>query len=303
MLPVSSLVEQYLTICARQKNLNAKTVKAYRIDLRQFHEFLQKEALLLSREALIAYVMELNQQLKPKSVKRKLAAIKAFCHYLADENLLETDPFQRLQLKFQEPFILPRTVPLRVIEALLSEAYRQERAENTGAIRKAALRDVCVLELLFATGMRVSELCALNQQDIDLVDGDIRIYGKGAKERRIQVGSSEVLLLLQRYYEAFSPYISHAFFLNRNGDRLSEQSVRSILKKLCSSAEIRMHITPHMLRHSFATFLLEEDVDIRYIQRFLGHSSIVTTQIYTHVATAKQRDILKRKHPRNRMVL
>ena len=126
-------------------------------------------------------------------------------------------------------------------------------------------------------------------------------YGKGAKERILQIENPEVIMALTNYREAFSEEIDNCgwFFINRSGRRLSEQSVRHMLRKYASLASIPMHITPHMFRHSFATFLLEEEVDIRYIQKMLGHSSITTTEIYTHVAMNKQRDILKARHPRN----
>lgn len=165
------------------------------------------------------------------------------------------------------------------------------------------LRDIAVLELLFATGMRVSELCSLSNSSIDLQDGVIKIYGKGSKERIIQVGNPDVLAAVNSYYCAFSNQIHKAgwFFVNRLGNRLSDQSVRNMINIYVELAEIDQHITPHMFRHSFATLLLEEDVDIRYIQQLLGHSSITTTQIYTHVTSKKQRDILTSKHPRNRI--
>lgn len=168
---------------------------------------------------------------------------------------------------------------------------------------QAELRDVAVLELIFATGIRISELCSLHTCDVDLAEGSIKIYGKGAKERLIQIGNNDVLKAVEIYQKAFEERIEKAgwFFVNRLGKQLSDQYVRNMIAKYCGMAGIQMHITPHMSRHSFATLLLEEDVDIRYIQQLLGHSSIVTTQIYTHVASKKQRDILTAKHPRNRI--
>ena len=165
------------------------------------------------------------------------------------------------------------------------------------------MRDIAVLELLFATGVRVSELCTLGYDDVRLEEGEIKIYGKGAKERFVQIANPNVLGALHCYQEAYKDAItqSGAFFVNRLHKPLSDQSVRSIVNKYCRLAGVESHITPHMFRHSFATLLLEEGVDIRYIQRLLGHSSILTTQIYTHVAGKKQRDILLEKHPRNKI--
>lgn len=160
------------------------------------------------------------------------------------------------------------------------------------------------MELLFATGMRVSELCSLGPTSIDLINGVIKIYGKGSKERIIQISNPAVLSAVCAYNNVFSPLIQDTgwFFVNRLGNQLSAQSVRNVINAYTELAGIEQHITPHMFRHSFATLLLEEDVDIRYIQQLLGHSSITTTQIYTHVTSKKQRDILATKHPRNKIM-
>ena len=150
----------------------------------------------------------------------------------------------------------------------------------------------------------MSELCSLGADDVNLGDGNIRIMGKGSKERVLQIGNREVLALLRQYKNIHLTVIDETghFFVNRLQLRLSEQSVRSLIQTFCTEAGVSSHITPHMFRHSFATLLLEEDVDIRYIQRMLGHSSIQTTQIYTQVTTQKQRKILASKHPRNKFV-
>ena len=157
-----------------------------------------------------------------------------------------------------------------------------------------------MIELLFASGMRISELCSLRAENVNLHDGIILIYGKGSKERRIQIGNESVLCTLKKYQTDFQLEIQQCghFFANSNGKALSDQAVRRMIKKYAQRAGIDMRITPHMFRHTFATSLLEADVDIRYIQEMLGHSSIHITEIYTHVAVAKQRDILVTKHPR-----
>ena len=160
-----------------------------------------------------------------------------------------------------------------------------------------------MIELLFATGMRISELCNLKYQDIDMENHSILIWGKGAKERMIQIGNLDVISAITSYINEFQKEITKSgwLFINRLGHRLSEQSVRFMINKYVDMAEISMHITPHMFRHSFATLLLEADVDIRYIQKMLGHSSITTTEIYTSVSMHKQKAILTEKHPRNGM--
>ena len=151
--------------------------------------------------------------------------------------------------------------------------------------------------------MRISELCSLRPQNIDLENNTVRIYGKGAKERILQVGNPDVLSALRLYYETFREDIEICgyFFVNRLTHKLSDQSVRFMIDHYARLSNLEQHITPHMFRHSFATLLLEQDVDIRYIQQMLGHSSISTTEIYTHVSNGKQKDILFHRHPRNLM--
>lgn len=300
---VNEQISAYLHICRYQRKLDEKTIKAYRIDLTQFEIFLLAGQYDLSKDSISAYVMEMNQHFKPRSVKRKIASIKAFIRYLEDEELIENNPFNKLRINLREPTLLPRTIPLRIIERLLAEAHRMTTNDTTAYRRKYALRDSAVMELLFSTGLRVSELCHLNMSDVDLIEGTVKIYGKGAKERIVQIGTPAVLNVLSAYQRCFGIQVTGPFFVNRDGKRLSEQSVRSILNKYANRINSNLHITPHMFRHSFATLLLEEDVDIRYIQQLLGHSSITTTQIYTHVALAKQRTILLSKHPRNKLII
>lgn len=299
------IIENYMQHCRFEKGLSEKTLKAYHIDLSQFSSWLNKPLVNCNKENMQKYLSMLYAQYKVKSVKRKIASLKAFYNYLEEENIIEQSPFSKLRVKLHEPFLLPKTIPLTSIDLILQYAYKEKysniRAESYSY--KSSLRDIAVLELLFATGIRVSELCSISAESINLNDGVIRIYGKGARERIIQIGNPDVQAALQSYYEVFSVQIQKTgwLFVNRLGNQLSDQSVRNMINKYVSRAGIEQHITPHMFRHSFATLLLEEDVDIRYIQHLLGHSSITTTQIYTHVTSKKQRDILITKHPRNKI--
>lgn len=205
-----------------------------------------------------------------------------------------------MQIKFREPSLLPKTIPLHIVETFLATIYKQLSDAKTNYQKRNALRDAAVIELLFATGIRISELCSLSVNAVNLYDRIILIYGKGSKERKVQIGSDAVANILEKYKNDFNTEIQNCghFFANQNGRELSDQSVRRMINKYTALAAIDMHITPHMFRHTFATSLLEADVDIRYIQEILGHSSINVTEIYTHVAMSKQRDILTRKHPR-----
>ena len=297
-------IDTYLNYCRYQKKLSPETLKAYRIDLSQFMEFAAGMDKELSRLNLSNYMTELHKKYKPKSVRRKLTSLKAFCNYLVYEDVLDENPFTKIKTTFREPHLLPKTIPLETIQQLFVTAYKELASADPQTYHyKSALRDVAVLELLFATGIRVAELCSLRLEDVSLSDGSLRVYGKGSKERILHVGNNDVLEAVRRYEEAFHSEIvkNGYFFVNLRNAKLSEQSVRNMITRYAKLSGITIHITPHMFRHSFATLLLEEDVDIRYIQQFLGHSSITTTQIYTHVSTSQQKRILQSKHPRNKL--
>ena len=303
------IIEQYLDYCQYQKKLSTKTIKAYSIDLKQYSKYFVNQAdkweyKWHNKSTLTEYITHLHKTYKSKTVKRKIACLKAFFHYLEIEEILEINPFNKIQTKFQEESILPKTIPLKTINKIFTVAYNESENEYYSQFKhQSIVRDIAVLELLFATGMRISELCSLTKNDVDLKNHSIRIFGKGSKERIIQIENSQVLKAIKLYKAEFSERNNNVDFLfvNRLNHRLSEQSVRTMINKYVKLAGVDIHITPHMFRHSFATLLLEEDVDIRYIQHFLGHSSITTTQIYTQVSIKKQKKILSKKHPRNKI--
>jgi integrase/recombinase XerD len=295
-------IEEYLKYCEIQKRLDAKTLKAYKIDLSQFIKEINTENFIdITPSMLENFIANLHRKYKPKTVKRKIASIKALFHYFEYRDLIEKNPFNKLQIKFREAITLPKIIPLNYIEAILSTIYDYKGSAKTKFQQKNALRDVAVIELLFATGMRISELCSLGINDINLDNGTILIFGKGSKERMLQIGNVEVINILKEYHADFLHECENCgnFFANQSGNPLSDQTVRRMINKYTELASINLHITPHMFRHTFATSLLDADVDIRYIQEMLGHSSINITEIYTHVATAKQKNILSNKHPRN----
>lgn len=304
---ITELMERYLEECELKKELSQKTLKAYRIDLKQFGSFLEAKACrdLEDKKLLNAYIMELHRNYAAKTTKRKIATLKAFYHYLEYEDILLVNPFRKINVKFREPQKLPRTMSLNTIEHLIGCIYREEQNADTEYRKRMALRDITIVELLFNTGVRVSELCCLDSRHVDLLTNTLIIKGKGNRERMMQITNPEVAELLKRYYTEFEEDIQQAgwFFVNRRHRRLSEQSVRDMLCKYVQQSELNTHITPHMFRHSFATLLLDEGVDIRYIQQMLGHSSIKTTEIYTSVSMKKQISILIEKHPRNRLHL
>lgn len=293
-------VSKYLEYCEFRKELDKKTIKAYRIDLRQYFDLLGSEE--PAKNEIEAYITELHKKYKQKTVKRKLASIKAFYNYLEEEELIDETIFRKIKVKFKENVILPRIISREEIEALLNYMYQcLEKADEK--TKNNCLRDLAVIETFFAIGARVYEISNMKKESINLNTGLIRIMGKGGKERYIQIGDQTVLSVLNKYYEENKAVIgaSEYFFINRKGRRYSEQSIRIMLKKYTERAGIARNITPHMFRHSFATFLIEEGVDISCVQGILGHSSIKTTQIYVHIASKKQAEILRTMHPRNQM--
>ncbi len=305
MNQLTNQIQHYLNYCQLQKKLSEKTLKAYRIDLTQFQHYCQDEQEPLTKGCISHYIQDLHTKFKPKTVKRKIACIRAFINYLDFDEQIESNPINKIHLEFREPVTLPKSLPLTTIKKLLKVAYQSLEKPQTQYQYDMRLRNIAVLELLFATGLRVSELCSITPQEIDLKNGFVKVQGKGAKERIVFISNPEALSALRTYKSKYLKTITETewFFINRLGNRLSEQSVRSMINSYAHMAKIPEHVTPHMLRHSFATLMLEEDVDIRYIQNILGHSSITTTQIYTHVSLSKQRNIMKKKHPRNRITI
>lgn len=298
METLRSLIEQYLDTAACEKKLSPDTINAYRIDLKQFATF--ADGAMANKEILSQYIKYLNQRFAPRSVKRKLASVRAFYNELSLSGTLEVNPFDKLRIKIHSPQQLPRTIPQQIVKSLLQSAYD---AYSPGKL--TVLRDIVVLELLFSTGLRVSELCSLTKEQFLLNDDGLRLLvnGKGSKERIIQIATPELLRVVQIYCTEYAEDIQTqgAILYNRNRQPLTPQSVRRIINKYLQRIHVQAHITPHMFRHTFATSLLEAGMDIRYIQSLLGHSSISTTQIYTHVTTRQQTILLAEKHPRAKM--
>lgn len=289
-------IQIYLEYCQFRKRLDGKTLKAYRIDLTQYQLYIGNQD--ATKEIIEKYLATLHQKYKPKTVKRKIASIKAFYNFMEDEAILSENPFRRVKIKFKENMKLPRIIPRAEIERLLNFVYGPQEKNS-----KWQLRDIAVIEIFFATGARVYEISNLRADCIDLSSGTIKILGKGGKERYIQVGTPDIIEVLKRYYAKFQQEINESgyFFINQRGNRFSEQSIRNMLRKYTLLSGIDRNITPHMFRHSFATYLIEEGVDVSCVQQILGHSSIKTTQIYIHIAAKKQAEILRVYHPRNTM--
>ena len=221
---------------------------------------------------------------------------------MEEEEIIAENPLRKIKVKFKETVILPRTIPREEIEQILNYMYKCLNASDKSAY-KFRLRDIAVVETFFATGARVYEISNIREDSINLNTGLIRLMGKGGKERYVQISNTSVLETLKKYYDENVQAIKKSgyFFVNKRGNRFTEQSMRLMLKKYTKLVGIERNITPHMFRHSFATYLIEEGVDVSCVQQILGHSSIKTTQIYIHIAAKKQAEILKEMHPRNKM--
>lgn len=297
-MDLSKLIANYMEHCKNVKKLSPGTLKAYRIDLRQFREFAGES--WMEKETLSRFIMYLNRHFAPRSVKRKLASVRAFFGDLEFNEIVGANPFNKLHIKIQQPRQLPRTISENVVRELLQSAYDGYKLE-----RRESLLDIVVLELLFSTGLRVSELCSLTPDTFMLSNSELRLLvrGKGQKERIIELTTPELIVLLNTYSSKYAAEMAsqNAILINQCGRPLTPQSVRRIIHKHIYRIGLAGNITPHMFRHTFATALLEAGMDIRYIQSLLGHSSISTTQIYTHVASTRQTQLLAEKHPRGKM--
>ena len=308
-MKLQEMIKLFETHCIYEKNLSAKTIKAYNIDLKQFAEYRDSKNCsldLFDKFYIKDYIKYLFEKgLEAKSIKRKSGTLKTFFNFLEFEEFIEISTFKKMQLSIKLPKRLPKTIDKKDLQRFFKFMYAyKEKIENKNSYTYyAIIRDIAVIELLFATGMRVSELCHLKPDDINIQRGIVTIFGKGAKERAIQICDSEVKQSLIEYYKLFNQKIheKNFFFINRFNNMFSEDSVRHMIKKYQLLSGIRKHVTPHQFRHTLATGLLEENVDIRYIQTILGHSSILTTQIYTTVNSKHQKKILSTRHPRKNL--
>jgi integrase/recombinase XerD len=307
MKDFKNLIASFMFHCQYEKNLSSHSLKAYSIDLRQFNEFISTSPAtenIIDKTIIRDYLKELFQNNKPKTIKRKIATIKSFMNYLEYEEVIEISPFYKMKINIREGKQLPKTIELKKIKRLFTYLYKKK--ENSGvSIKdkysyKTLIRDIAVIELLFASGIRVAELSYLKCSDINFSKGLALIKGKGNRERIIPIPNMAIMAALNEYYELYKEDIATGeyFFINRLNSRLSEQSIRLMINRYGKESKLQQHITPHMFRHSVATLLLENGVDIRYIQNILGHSTINTTQIYAQVNEAPKRRILRLKHPR-----
>jgi integrase/recombinase XerD len=304
MQTLEDYIAVFLNHCEFERNFSRHTVKAYRIDLAQFVRFALAKSITadpsaIHRSVMREYARTLHHY-KPRTQRRKLATVKSLFGFLEREELIESNPTRGVRLDIRLGRLLPRTMSFATLQTFFQQLYGKPNSRlRRNQSRDLAIRDVALFELLFSSGMRVSEISNLRVATVDLERGSVLVCGKGNKERLIPICDAEVRSALIAYVANRSAARAESdyFFTNRSGHRLSEQSIRIALSRHAKAAGLEK-ITPHVFRHTVATMLLEQGVDLRFIQAFLGHSSIVTTTIYAHVNDKSQREVLHHLHPR-----
>jgi integrase/recombinase XerD len=299
LMEISAAISMFLTHVRVEKGLSQNTVSAYRRDLVKFEEFSKKRKLALekiSRDDLVDFLASLyRQKLESRTVARHQVTMRNFFRFALIQEVITTDP----SLNLESPKIrrsLPGYLRLEELERLLAQPDDKT---------PIGLRDHAMLEVLYSTGLRVSELVHLRVMDLDRSAGCVRCIGKGDKERIVPIGKKALALVEHYLKEARAKLVgkgkqisANTLFINRRGGSLSRVGVWKILSAYGRRAGLRVSLTPHMLRHSFATHLLERGADLRSVQLMLGHSDISTTQIYTHVVEERLKQVYKAHHPR-----
>jgi integrase/recombinase XerD len=294
-----------------------KTHAAYDSDLTQFLSFAGKKIDLKSLGSTLIeqWAAHLHkEEYSPASIRRKMVVLKVFCSYWVRKGALRESPFWRVKLSLGRIEQLPRTLTEGEMRDLLSQARQNwsaikpaqhgARITSTQSSQASAhtyreLRNLALVDILFATGMRVGEVSSLDIQDFRVGEAVFRVQGKGGRERLAYIVDEETMRFQQAHLEARKEIKTESFalFLNATGKRLSTQGIANVIARLREEAKIERHVTPHMLRHTVATLLLRNGVDIRVVQEFLGHTSIVTTQRYTHIAKEHLIGVLRKHHP------
>jgi len=290
----------YLTV---EKGFSENTLDAYRNDLQQLASFAGEEAAKqgsipswenFSRQVMLAYMLNLKERnYAATTIARKVAATRSFFGFLKSEGIIKTDPTENMS----SPSVgksLPKPITISQVRQLLEQPTKLNTLE--------AKRDKAMLELLYASGMRISELVGLNLGDVNTEEGFVRCFGKGHKERIVPI-YEQAARLVKEYIGETRPKLARkkdevALFLNPRGDRLTRQGFWQKLKEYAKSAGLNTQISPHTLRHSFATHMLSGGADLRAVQELLGHANISTTQVYTHLTSEHVRRTYERSHPR-----
>lgn len=291
------LLKDYMYYLKQEKGLSKNTLDSYQRDLAQYITFLEKyhgikKANRIEKKNIEGYIKSLKKKITAKSIARKLTVVKSFHHFLLLEKEVDTD----IAKSFSTPKIekhLPKVLSIDEVVSLL---------ETIDKTKPLGLRNVALLELIYGSGLRVSELLDITMEDIHLSQSYVMVKGKGSKDRMVPISDMAVLALRNYIVKAREILLNHKqsvyLFLNQNGSRLSRQGFFKLLRKLADEAGVQTECSPHTLRHSFATHLLENGMDLRTLQSLLGHEDISTTQIYTHISQKRLKEIYLEAHPR-----
>ncbi|WP_172369443.1 site-specific tyrosine recombinase XerD [Sporosarcina jiandibaonis] len=292
-------LEDYLHFLKIERQLAANTISSYRRDLMDYIDFIDKSKIgsidAVTRQNIIGYLQMMKDEGKSaRTVSRHISSIRSFHQFLLREKVATNDPTVHIELpKIEQK--LPRVLSLEEVGRLI-DAPDQSKPQG--------IRDTALLEMLYGTGMRVSELINLDLDNIHLTMGFVRVFGKGGKERIIPLGNKAIQSCTSYINEARPRFIEklsspqEALFVNMRGGRLTRQGCWKLLKAHALSVNIQKKMTPHILRHSFATHLIENGADLRAVQEMLGHADISTTQIYTHVSRTRLKEVYVKFHPR-----
>lgn len=292
-------LEDFRSYILVEKNFSKHTAKAYYSDILDFLLWLGEtpiESVNFSKvREYLHFIQKFNY--KKTTIARKIASLRTFYKYLYREKKVESNPAMNLNSP-KRPRQLPKFLTPYEVEQILN---------NIKIDTPAGYRNKAILELLWATGMRVSELSGLNFEDLNLANNEIRVFGKGSKERIILV-TDRAKTYLQRYIDTARPLVAKGFrvennedspvFINNTGYRLQTRTIRNVINDVVEKIQLPKHVTPHVFRHSFATHLIENGADLRVVQELLGHASISNTQIYTHVSSQHLKEVYNETHPR-----
>jgi integrase/recombinase XerC len=281
-------IEKFIRYLEVEKNYSAHTILNYKLDLEDFRNFLGEAALekidyLLLRKYL-ALLKEKN--LSNRTVNRHLSSLRSFFRFLTRESLIKANPILSLSSPKQEKYLPSFLTEEEVAKLIDSVIPKDERG----------LRDRAILETFYSTGIRISELANLSKEDFDFIGGIVKVMGKGKKERIVPIGDKAISAI--REYLDKRKKQTDAIFLNKNGEAITTRGIRNIVGKYIRLAGIKQGVSPHTLRHSFATHLLNRGADLRSVQELLGHANLSTTQIYTHLTTDKLKSVYDKAHPR-----
>ena len=285
-------IDKFINYLDVEKNSSPHTILNYRIDLRSFAQFIgEKDVASIDHLTLRKFLAEMRaKNYSKRTIARKLACLRSFFRFLYREGHIKTNPITAISTPK-----LDKKLPIVLDEAKVARLVQSPSQDDI-----SGLRDRAILETLYSAGIRVSELVGLDVRNVDLISEVIKVLGKGSKERMVPIGSPAVSAI--RNYldkrDGASVKDKNAVFLNHNGRRLTDRSIRRILNKYIKATSVAEHISPHSLRHSFATHLLDRGADLRSVQELLGHANLSTTQIYTHVTMDRLKTVYDKAHPR-----